>query len=1023
MSEIELVRADIAGSGQVPIADGQGGYAWGAQLATGANPAGWQANTPYLEGQQVTHDNQLYAALTSFTSASTWTADESNWLLLGQVPAAVQDVSSAYAANKLADEVWLPAPLGGSSDDTSAVQAVLNAYAGTLTRIRSRVGRTYNITQLTLPGGVHWDATKATFVQPAGTNKPGIINAAAVAQRSVTDGSMTLNGNVVSSATAAFSNADIGRMVRVCPTSFPGTTGTGPGPAGGPYYGKITAVGTGSGVTTATVTAAHSILPNATASVSGQLVQIFARDSGLRLTGGNYVFGNNDGTASSYLYGPHHMVLHRIDGLIMDEGLSVDSSAATIGKYGVVLGDVTDFTARDITVNTYSDGFHLQGPCRRGVIDGLRGSSINDDFFPLICGDYPEYSDLGAGGDITGIHARNIQPSSAGNRLVVVLGGAGCFTDDIHIDGVEGTSVTTPVYLGDSQNDPLAHGQEANGTWGDVEVTGISVTPPASTPAVAMSHANIGRIKLGINYRQNTSNQAAILCNPYADLLGKIEVDINLSLNPGVTQPRIWDTNNSNNAIDHVVCRPVLAKGMTAGASSFLFTASEPSGSGTTTINHLEIISPLIECTDGQLNITGTGTAKVAGGFKKVTVNGGRIVGVRTLHSNVVDGLNTDLVMTGGLTYKNCQRVLAGYGPTNRLRWDPSVTIEGLVNPAVVLQGSQATAIVEGGPPIVVGSWPGMFTLATPATTVSGTGQTFPQATLTVATVAGAGTAAFPSSGTLTVAGVTGTVTYTGVSQPGGGVSIFTGCTGGSGTATNGGAVTGGPATNARVNGIDLQADVSKLNPSTGDKVNNTNASAAATGPVIWSGLGWDSFIPSAAQAAILCPPNAQTASQTSAALADARSISAMGIADADMTIGHVRFPLATVTTGSAGSDPIEIAVYDAATGSELATTGVVTGYLTSAISAAPAIRQIAFTGSFTVKRGQKIYATISQPSHSGTAATLTVVNAGAVMTDLVGNTNGTRLGGQAAGVASPLPATLPALSSNSNYVPMALVA
>lgn len=100
-----------------------------------------------------------------------------------------------------------------------------------------------------------------------------------------------------------------------------------------------------------------------------------------------------------------------------------------------------------------------------------------------------------------------------------------------------------------------------------------------------------------------------------------------------------------------------------------------------------------------------------------------------------------------------------------------------------------------------------------PTTTVSGTGQSTPFATLTVAS-----TALFPSSGALEVAGV-GLVTYTGKTA-----TTFTGCTGGSGAATDGGTVymgyenvgitsgctgwviRGNTLTNSRDNGISASA-------------------------------------------------------------------------------------------------------------------------------------------------------------------------------------------------------------------------
>lgn len=97
LDQIRIVTANEGGSSEVPLADGAGGYEWGPQGGEGGIQ-GWLADTEYDQGQQVSFDGQLYAALTAFTSGSTFAGDSENWLALGALDGryAQQQSDSAF---------------------------------------------------------------------------------------------------------------------------------------------------------------------------------------------------------------------------------------------------------------------------------------------------------------------------------------------------------------------------------------------------------------------------------------------------------------------------------------------------------------------------------------------------------------------------------------------------------------------------------------------------------------------------------------------------------------------------------------------------------------------------------------------------------------------------------------------------------------------------------------------------------------------------------------------------------------
>ena len=171
-----------------------------------------------------------------------------------------------------------------------------------------------------------------------------------------------------------------------------------------------------------------------------------------------------------------------------------------------------------------------------------------------------------------------------------------------------------------------------------------------------------------------------------------------------------------------------------------------------------------------QLTVTlnSTTTATVTAGTAPAS---GAIIGPGIPAGTTFTASGATLTLSNAATLSSSQILYAGM--------DCTTAIQNAVNAAAAFTNGGEVYFSIPGVYLVNGALQtGTVASATYTTTTSGT-QTFPEATVTVASTSG-----FPSSGALQIAGVTGVVTYAGISG-----NTFTGCSGGTGTNIAGAAV------------------------------------------------------------------------------------------------------------------------------------------------------------------------------------------------------------------------------------------
>lgn len=108
-------------------------------------------------------------------------------------------------------------------------------------------------------------------------------------------------------------------------------------------------------------------------------------------------------------------------------------------SYGVQIGDVRGFVARDIFFDYNwhfgtTDGVHINGPARDGVIENLYGTT-NDDLVSLTT--YDEAHAEISLGDIENVCIRNLSAKN-GYSSVRLLSGEGYVLRNVRIDGIYG---------------------------------------------------------------------------------------------------------------------------------------------------------------------------------------------------------------------------------------------------------------------------------------------------------------------------------------------------------------------------------------------------------------------------------------------------------------------------------------------------------------------------------------------------------------------------------------------------------
>ncbi|MBQ9098311.1 MAG: hypothetical protein IJY50_02680 [Clostridia bacterium] len=172
------------------------------------------------------------------------------------------------------------------------------------------------------------------------------------------------------------------------------------------------------------------------------------RDHDIQITGGIF-----DGNCDAMGLDAVHEAKHRLDdpyspalfkGKLMRfahvdrivlEKLTVKDPVS----YGIQIGHVRGFVTRDLFFDYNwhfgtTDGVHINGPARDGVIENLCGTT-NDDMVSLTTYDEP-HAEISIG-DIENVYIHNISAKN-GFSGVRLLSGENCSMRHIHVDGVYG---------------------------------------------------------------------------------------------------------------------------------------------------------------------------------------------------------------------------------------------------------------------------------------------------------------------------------------------------------------------------------------------------------------------------------------------------------------------------------------------------------------------------------------------------------------------------------------------------------
>lgn len=337
----------------------------------------------------------------------------------------VDDAANTISIAGASGAAALPAPTGG--DDTAMINQFLADYAGS--HIIGLFGSTYTITNpLVMRSGTWLDMTSCVVNYTGiGTN---LVNnyAVSISNRNLADANTTVGSATITSATAAFTSADIGRSI-VVPVAggAPATGQTTPGP----LVGTILTV-----VDASTVTIDHT----ATRAVVAGPAYIYTRDHDIKLTGGTWNRNNSIGAGTNM-----HSILFRHVDVLDISGLTVTTLG---GKYAINVGDVTRVTAGNIHFRTDSDGFHVQGPASTIIVRDISGVT-GDDSVAVTARDYATYNDTQ--GNVSGVIIDGVRTVLDDSANVKIIGGTGCKLRDIIVRNIQSTGTVRGVAVIDDQ--------------------------------------------------------------------------------------------------------------------------------------------------------------------------------------------------------------------------------------------------------------------------------------------------------------------------------------------------------------------------------------------------------------------------------------------------------------------------------------------------------------------------------------------------------------------------------------------
>lgn len=407
----------------------------------------------------------------------------------------------------------------GTTDDTAAINAQLAAAAAGSV-MRGVPGKNYLISAplVTRPGGQQTlDMTGCTITLKANSNCNLLNNGAVTAQRTVSDGAMTSGSTTLTSATAAFTSADVGRSVTVA-----GAT------AGG--YLLCTTIASVTNSTTAALALA------AGTTVSAATVAIYNRDSQVTVIGGTWARGSNAGSQSA----THNLRFRHVDGLRVRD-LRITSSA---GKYAISIGDATNVRVGGLDLAVFSDGVHLTGPLTGAVVRDISGST-GDDVVAITPQDWANYADTL--GPVSDVVIENLEATTNAAQLIL-LGGAAGSLSRVRARNIGGSTTNASrgaVLIGNDSGDPGT----ATGSVDDITVENVTTRITNSANCVIRIYAGSGgTIRLRGLTHNNTGGLSRIVNIISGTVVAALSVE-GVRATPNTSTDGIWVNGTINDLV------------------------------------------------------------------------------------------------------------------------------------------------------------------------------------------------------------------------------------------------------------------------------------------------------------------------------------------------------------------------------------------------------------------------------------------------------------------------------------------
>jgi hypothetical protein len=349
--------------------------------------AKWAPFTSYAHGQQViSANNDVVSANVAHRSSASYVPDAAKWT-----------GSSTYAAQ-------FTAASSTTADDVTAWLAV--PYAG-----RKRLTGSATIAApIVIPSNTYLDATGATITLAPGAQCQMLKNAAVAPLRAGSaDAVVTGGSTTVTTATGAFTSADVGRTLQVAFTNE--------SVRGSNVYAKIVTVNSATSV----------VVDNAcNFTESGGIARVYGRDINISITGGIWDAGANTGTALQ----AEVMFLRRIDKL----RVANLSPRATGRCQGIGVGDCKGVLVENVDAAVSSDLIHLTGPCSDVVVRNITGTS-GDDVIGCTTSDSPGYNDVH--GSFRNMHFSDVSAVPPnGYRMLLLATSCSGYVDGHSIDMV-----------------------------------------------------------------------------------------------------------------------------------------------------------------------------------------------------------------------------------------------------------------------------------------------------------------------------------------------------------------------------------------------------------------------------------------------------------------------------------------------------------------------------------------------------------------------------------------------------------